>query len=144
MFRYFRYRWKIWQLERAVKAAEQGTERAIQRARARNAPEEIDAIIGGSNQDVLRYKIRVALSEYLVSEAYRLFIPLPDRDNNDLWDITDTDEHVLNRDGINELRSAIRAEKKARAERFLMWMPSIVGILGAAIGLAAILAKGGK
>jgi hypothetical protein len=53
-------------------------------------------------------------------------------------------KHVLSRAGINELRSAIRAEKKARVERFLMWAPGITGILGAAIGLAAILIGKGK
>jgi hypothetical protein len=146
MFRYLKWRWKIWRLERRCRAAEEGTERAIERARAQNAPpHEIDAIIGGSSADVLRYKIREALSDYLISEAYRLFIPLPDWDKQDKIRESgagyDAVKHVLTRDAINELRSAIRAEKKARAERFLMWVPGIVGILGAAIGLASILIR---
>jgi hypothetical protein len=131
------WRWKIWRLERRCRAQEKGTERAIERARARNAPpHEIDEIIGGSSADVLRYKIHEALSDYLILEANRLFIPLPDRDKQ-----VGGLKYVLTRDAINELRSAIRAEKKARAERFLMWVPGIVGILGAAIGLASILIR---
>jgi hypothetical protein len=102
---------------------------------------EIDTIIGGSSADVLRWRLREALSDYLISEAYRLFIPLPDWDKQDKVGSGDTVKHVLTRDAINELRSAIRAEKKARVEQFLMWVPGIVGILGAAIGLASILIR---
>jgi hypothetical protein len=103
---------------------------------------EIDGITGGSSAGVLRRRIQEAQSEYLISEADRLLIPMPDWDDHNLWSVhADTDEHVLNRAGINELRSAIRLEKKARAERFLMWVPGIVGILGAAIGLASILIR---
>jgi hypothetical protein len=86
------------------------------------------------------------MSAYLVSEADRLLIPLPDWDDENSWTTfnTDTVEHVLSRTGIDELRSKIRAEKKARADRFVMWVPGIVGILGALIGLAAILVGRGK
>ena len=73
MFRYVQLRWKISQLER---------KRAVERARARNAPpdpHEIDGI-GGSSEGVLLYNIRELLSDYLISEAHRLFIPLPDWD----------------------------------------------------------------
>jgi hypothetical protein len=140
MFRYLRLRWKIWQLERRVRADREGTERAIERARARKAPpHEIDEIFGGSSEGVLLYKIRETLSDYLISEAYRLFIPLPDWDKQDKAGSSDTVKYVLTRDAINELRSAIRAEKKARVERFLMWVPGIVGILGALIGLVSLL-----
>jgi hypothetical protein len=145
MFRYLRLRWELWRLERRARADRKGTERAIERARARNAPEyEIETIIGGSSEGVLLYKIRELLSDYLISEAYRLFIPLPNWDKQDQAGNGDTAKYVLNRDAINELRSAIRAERKARAERFLMWVPGIVGILGALIGLVSILVGKGK
>jgi hypothetical protein len=136
------WRWKIWRLERRLRAQEEGTERAIERARARNASSlEIDGIIGGSSADVLRHKIRETLSDYLISEAYRLFIPLPDWDKQDKVGGGDAVKYVLTRDAINELRSAIRAEKKARAERFLIWVPGVIGILGTLIGLASILIR---
>ena len=142
MFRHVQFRWKIWRLQRRLRAAEEGTEKAVEAARARNASSmEIDTIIGGSSADVLRWRLREALSDYLISEAYRLFIPLPDWDKQDKVGSGDTVKPVLTRDAINELRSAIRAEKKARVEQFLMWVPGIVGILGAAIGLASILIR---
>jgi hypothetical protein len=146
MFRYLRLRWKISRLERRCRAEEEGTEKAVEAAMARNAsPGEIEAITGGSSEGVLQRKIQEALSKYLISEANRLVIPVPDWDDHNLWSVnTDTDEHVLNRAGIDELRSAIRAEKKARTERLLMWVPGITGIIGAAIGLAAILVGKGK
>jgi hypothetical protein len=130
MLRYLQLRWKIWRLERQVRADEQGTERAIERAKARNALDEIEGIIGGSSAGVLRYRIREALSDYLIAEAYRLFIPLPDWDRQDKGNSDGTEKYVLTRDEINELRAAIRAEKKARTERFLMWVAPIIGIIG--------------
>jgi hypothetical protein len=82
-------------------ADREGTEKAIEKARARNAPEhEIDAIIGGSSEGVLRYRIREALSDYLVSEAYRLFIPLPDWEKRTIDG--DTGKYVLTPNAINE------------------------------------------
>jgi hypothetical protein len=140
MLRYAQLRWKIWRLERRARTEREGTEKAVERARARNASShEIEEIIGGSSEGVLLYKIREALSDYLISEAYRLFIPLPDWDEQTKGGSSDPAKYVLTRDAINGLRSAIRAEKKARTDRFLIWVPGVVGILGAAIGLASIL-----
>ena len=45
----------------------------------------------------------------------------------------------LSQRGINKLRADIRAERKARVELLLMWVPGVVGVLGALIGLVAVL-----
>jgi hypothetical protein len=67
-----------------------------------------------------------------------------------MW-VHDGDRHFLTPAGFAQLRAAIRAERKARAEEtkaradlFAMWVPGIVGILGALIGLASILVGKGK
>jgi len=81
------------------------------------------------------------MSDYLVSEADRLLIPLPD-DNEQNWTAFDDGEameHVLTRKGINELRTAIRAERKARSERFLMLTSGLIGVIGAITGLVSVL-----
>lgn len=85
MLRYLQLRGKIWRLERACRADEQGAEKAVERARARNAsPIEIEEITGGSSAEVLQRKIHEALSKYLISEANRLVIPIPDWDDPQL------------------------------------------------------------
>jgi hypothetical protein len=79
-------------------------------------------------------------TRYLISGAHRLILPTPDRKNEELWrECIVLGRKTLSRKGIHELRTAIRAEKKARVERFLMWVPGVVGILGTLIGLASIL-----
>src|SRR5262245_9612819 len=140
MFPYLRLRWEIWRLEHRRNTEEKGTHKAVETARARSVPPaEIEEITGGSSEGVLQRKIHEAHSRYLVSEARRLVIPAPDWNDNELWSInSDTGDHVLSVAGINKLRADIRAEKKARAERFLMWVPGIVGILGALIGLVSV------
>jgi hypothetical protein len=69
-----------------------------------------------------------------------LAVPLPDWDEEKFWFVnSDTDEHVLTKQGIHELRSAILAHKKARYELVAMWLPGLIGIIGALTGLAAVL-----
>jgi hypothetical protein len=67
-------------------------------------------------------------------------VPVPSLGTSDgTWDKDNEGYSYLSQIGINKLRADIRAERKARVELFLMWVPGVVGILGALIGLAAIL-----
>ena len=56
-----------------------------------------------------------------------------------MWEKDDPNHVFLTERGINHMRALVRGERKAQADLFLMWMPGVVGILGALIGLAAIL-----
>jgi hypothetical protein len=125
-------------LQRKYLEDERGTERAVAAARGRGATEgEIREIWGGSDGPVLRYRVRTAISDYLIAEADRLMIPLPDKDDQKIWENAER-YPVLTRQGINEVRTAIRAERKAQMELFVMWMPTVIGIIGALTGLAAV------
>jgi hypothetical protein len=74
-----------------------------------------------------------------VRKTSRLLLPLPATSDETMWEKEGANYIYLTEHGINHLRAAIRVERKARVELFLMWMPGVVGILGALIGLAAIL-----
>jgi hypothetical protein len=77
-------------------------------------------------------------TRYLFAEAHRLVIPTAHFHRKESWEDGPTGARHLTLDAINELRSAIRAEKKVRREAFLMWVPAITaltGLAGAAIGL---------
>jgi hypothetical protein len=146
MFRSLAFRWKLWRLERLHRKEMMGTERALQDAWNRSATrDELSEIEGGSSQGVMYWRIRVLTTQFLVSEAARLVVPLPSLEDKELWTHwgsgAPNEEHVLTIKGINELRAAIRVEQKARAERFLVWVPGVVGILGALIGLVSVLKK---
>jgi hypothetical protein len=87
-----------------------------------------------------RDQVRKAHTRYLLKKSSHLIVPLPDRDEA-MWDHDDTGHSYLTDAGINTARAAIRAEKKARIEMILMWVPGVVGILGTLVGLAAILVR---
>ena len=59
--------------------------------------------------------------------------------DDEMWESDGPNRFFITEHGIDHMRAAIRAERKARVELFLMWMPGVVGILGALIGLVAVL-----
>jgi hypothetical protein len=74
-----------------------------------------------------------------MAEANRLIVPTPDWQDKESWEEEDR-RRYLNNKGINDLRTAIRAEKKLRREQILMWVPAMTaftGLAGAAIGVIA-------
>jgi hypothetical protein len=137
--------WRVRQFQRRIRADEEGTRQAVEKAKARGvSQDEIDEIAGGAVAGVLRWKVREATSDYLISKADRLIIPLPPDDDEKMWTIVDDDserKYVLTYAGINELRNAIRAERKGRIERWLMLTSGLVGVIGAITGLVAVIKK---
>ena len=79
-------------------------------------------------------EIRKLHSKYLCRLAARMLIPLPDLTDKEMWEHEPPHYVHLTERGINHIRTAIRAEKKARVELLLMWMPGVVGELCAEVG----------
>ncbi|MGJ5175269.1 hypothetical protein ACQR16_10150 [Bradyrhizobium oligotrophicum] len=144
MFLYLQFRRKLRKLERDQRSEEKGYEERIAEAKKRGAKgEEISDIDQEGLSLYFHYQdeIQQLHSSYLISQARRLFIPAPPLNDKAMWDHDIGDRVFLSEQGINQLRAAIRVEKKARAEFVLMWVPGLVGILGTLIGLASILKK---
>jgi len=136
---YLKFLWQLWRWQKQYIEDERRTEAAVAAAKARGCEaSEIEEIWGGSDAQVLRYRVRRAMSDYLIAEADRLLIPLPDKEDEKIWENIER-YPTLTQQGINEVRAEIRAERKARMELFVMWVPGVVGVLGALIGLASIL-----
>lgn len=68
-----------------------------------------------------------------------MLLPQPDLKDEVMWEKEAPNRVCLTERGINHMRALVRAERKAQAELLLMWVPGVVGTLGALIGLAAIL-----
>ena len=142
MFDYLRFRWKLGQLERDLRQTDNKYEADIKAARQRKASaDDVDSIEHAqmSEHFLFRDEIQTLHSRYLSTQASRLIIPRPPLGDETMWEKDGLDRHILSEAGINHLRAAIRAERKARLELFLMWVPGVVGILGALIGLVAML-----
>jgi hypothetical protein len=144
VFGYLRFRYRLWRLERHDRRVSKRNTAIFEAAEKRNAPkEEIEALQTevGASEWFSQCEIQQLHSDYLRNVAHKLVIPIPTLGDNLMWDKLGGSFHCLSEHGINKVRADIRAEKKARVELFLMWMPGVVGILGALIGLASILVR---
>jgi hypothetical protein len=139
---YVGFRWELFWLEREQRRLGKKHIAALKAAKLRKASADEIYVIdddGAGDYFYIQDEIRKLHSRYLCSQTSRLLLPLPATSDETMWEKEGANYIYLTEHGINHLRAAIRAERKARVELFLMWMPGVVGILGALIGLAAIL-----
>jgi hypothetical protein len=142
MFDYLQLRWKLWKLARIWDDIEGASKARLEEARKRQASrEELHEIDHDAAREYFEYQddVRAAHSRFLTSKASQLILPIPERVDKAMWEEDYIGRTSLTELGINTVRSAVRAERKARLEMFLMWVPGVVGILGTLVGLAAIL-----
>src|ERR1700730_12960560 len=93
-------------------------------------------------------RIGILQTEYLTSLAEKRLISVPegslplDKCGNDKWRTAKQGGILyLNSDGIRELHVAIRADRRERLELIRSWLTSLTGLIGAIIGLLAIILK---
>lgn len=79
-------------------------------------------------------------SEYLIEEARKLLLPLPDKDEeNTYWCSSRfTGLYQLNRNGMHELRNRVREERSAKRQWMIAAGATLTGIIGAISGLVAV------
>jgi hypothetical protein len=141
MFAYLQFRWKLWRVERWRKDAAAKFDKEIVDARKRGAKgNEIYEIESNAHhedrmldEDVYRLHTR-----YLFAEAHRLVIPTAKFHEKESWEDGPTGARHLTLAAINELRAAIRTEKKVRRELLLIWVPAIAGLTGLAGALTGL------
>lgn len=76
----------------------------------------------------------------LMAAASRMMVPTP---GEDAWEECQvTGYRLLTREGIQELRRAVRAEEAARRDAALSWLGAGTGLVGALTGLVAVLMMG--
>jgi hypothetical protein len=80
-------------------------------------------------------------SDYYEREAQRLLLQVPEfSERSDKWEkLAFTERWRLTRSTMLELRSAIRTERRERSEHARLWLAGITGVIGALIGLLAII-----
>jgi hypothetical protein len=149
MFDYLRFRIRVRRLEKLIRTHRKAAKRRVVwgddwRKAIKEAEESWK-----EKEESFRNIIYSIHTDYLRSEAHRLVVPMPDQTDDTVWRRAcpegKPEFEYLTAKGINDLRAAIRAEKKVRREHLLMWLPMVValtGLIGAATGLAAILRSG--
>ena len=75
--------------------------------------------------------------------AEHLLVPTPTFDaKGDAWEQSDVSQkYRLSKTASADLRAAIRKEQRERSELFFRWVSGLTGLVGAAIGLVALLLK---
>jgi hypothetical protein len=133
---------KLSKIKRRQKRDEQPIKAALADAKTKEFPiDKISNLENDYGHIQVRYldEILRLHTEHLIRVSNRLIVPYPAANEPGMWERDDEGYVRLTEAGIRKLRADIRAEERARLERVIMWMPGVVGILGALIGLAAIL-----
>ncbi|MGC1357379.1 MAG: hypothetical protein WA851_16630 [Xanthobacteraceae bacterium] len=142
MLAYILFQRKLSKIKRRKKRDEGAIKTALTDAKTKELPiDEISNLENDYGHIQVQYldEILRLHTEYLIRESNRLIVPYPAANEPGMWERDDEGYVRLTEAGISKLRADIRAEKRIRLERVIMWTPGVVGILGALIGLAAIL-----
>jgi hypothetical protein len=84
----------------------------------------------------------VLITRDLCRRANSLLVPLPDRSNKEFWEELHYEYgQALTDKGIWKIKEYIHEEKRQRRESFLCWVTPLIGLIGALIGLIAVLKK---
>jgi hypothetical protein len=93
----------------------------------------------GFEQGLVDDSINMLVTTQLQRQADRLFVPVPDYEDQKMWtETTAGDRRVLTPLGISTLRTAVRTEFGQRRESLLKFLAALTGIIGAATGLIAV------
>jgi hypothetical protein len=104
--------------------------------------EEKDEVERDMALEILAYQDQIDYlqSRHLLAKAYAYNIPIPNKEH---WEGRGS-QRYLTTEGYNRLRSALRAEQKARWETRLVWVPlitALTGLGGVIVAVMALLSK---
>ncbi len=118
----------------------------IKKAREANKPLiEIQGIehLEMDQIEMIREEIRTLETRYYRMKTLEKSLPFPKYDEEEKWDRCrrTSEERVLSDIGITSVRTAIRKEWKEKYEPFFTLMMLGIGLIGALIGLVAVINK---
>ena len=143
MFNYLKFRSALKKLSTQKEKIEEAYSKDIRKARQeKKTRDEIGGIISGEmfEAGMVQEEIDILITNYLRAKANRLLVPIPEYDKK-MWTECNkiSQQKVLTTRGINTLKSAIRKEYRERFELPSIVATLLIGIIGAATGLIAIL-----
>lgn len=120
----------------------------------RSSVDEKDKLIVSKHMDLEECDddINRHTTTYLLSQARKLFVEVPDYESETFWfESTTFGGRYLTAAGVTKLRNDIRAERKARWELIqpriallVTFVTSLTGVLGAVIGVLSFLKSAPK
>jgi hypothetical protein len=128
---YIFFQRKLSKIKRRQKRDEGAIRTALTDAKTKGLPiDEISDLENDYGHIQVQYldEILRLHTEHLIRESNRLIVPYPAANESGMWEGDDGGYVRLTKAGISKLRADIRAEKRTRLERFIMWTPGVVGI----------------
>jgi hypothetical protein len=146
MFDYLRFWWKLRRVERWRRGTEAKYDKELKEARQRKAMgtelHEIGERAFWENR-VYDEEVWQLHTRYLFAEANRLVIPTAEYHAPEAWEEGGTGRYLTLK-SLNELRAAVRAEKKFRREAWLTWVPlitALTGLCGVIVGVLSVVGR---
>jgi CRISPR/Cas system CSM-associated protein Csm4 (group 5 of RAMP superfamily) len=99
---------------------------------------ELDSVIELGRE--INEQIAILESDYWLEQAERYLLPTP-KDEAYIHSKRYKRRSYFDEETLASLRSAVRKEQKERSENFRTWVTLLIGIIGALIGLVAVLKK---
>lgn len=150
-----RTKWKNWKLRSRRRTLEKEGAAAAKESKQKKDHSIIDEWhnINGWELDSIEAEIKHNDSRALLDEAEKLYLPAPGLNDKNKWipkEDLNTFENwsVLTPEAMTDLRAAIRKERREQREELESWakivgafMTILTGLVGAVIGLVAVLKK---
>jgi hypothetical protein len=146
-----RFRIQLWRLQRTRDRIEKSYTYKLHHAfKNKLSRDEKERLIAAKQMDLEECDddINSLTTGYLLAQARKLFIEIPQRNEGYWFDSTTFGGRYLTHAGITKLRSEIRNERKASWEVFQTRMSLLItlatlliGVLGAVIGVLSFLKK---
>jgi hypothetical protein len=144
---------KIWREQRRIQSLmdeiSASYDKEMDKAKAGKASDDAFERISHDHhyeQKLAEDELNKLMHEYLVRQANRLLVPVPPfEDKGGAWmESSLRGGWHLTPEAMHVLRAAIRAERRARREEWLMWVPLlalVVGVISSVTALVAVVTK---
>jgi hypothetical protein len=146
MFYEISYQFRLWQLQGRQRSVEDANSRQL--GLLRRPPRDANSIAAAESEAMFDHQefegaIDQLQSQYVIHQIRKYHLPYPETAD---WEEEEGPFYYrrLKRVAIVRLRGAIRFEQKERWERSARWLPvltALTGVLGAVIGIVAIIKK---
>jgi hypothetical protein len=139
MFDYFKYRHKLYQINRKLDKIDKLYEKDFKRLKKEKNKEEFERVLAEWSGVAAEYETEkeIVQTKYFMRIAYRLNVHSPDILNPELWEESYWGKHLSDKARF-ELNKAIRQEKKERREGWVQIVTLFIGLVGTFIGLVSV------
>jgi hypothetical protein len=135
----FKYRYTISRINKEIRATRQFYKKELEKLKRVSTEHEQLLSEYGAQYQLLDYRRKSIITDYLLSKADELLLPVPNRVDGNFWeDRTFGPEPVLSEQGINYLKTLIREERKRSFEIFSFIRENIAIVTSTLIGGLAL------